>query len=59
MNLNEQRQVKRIAKSGMMNISLNQGQEMNILTLDNEFEFPMYIAVYILFYITEKQDSKT
>lgn len=59
MNLDEKRQVKKISKTGIMNISLSRGQEINILSLEKDFEYPMYIVIYLLMTSKEKQKQNT
>ncbi|CAH1407811.1 unnamed protein product [Nezara viridula] len=58
MNLNEKRQVKRFASSGMLNVSLLRGQEINVLTLDSDFDYPMYIIIHHLLRSKEKEKEK-
>lgn len=59
MNLDEKRQVKKIAKTGIMNISLSRGQEINILSLEKDFEYPMYIVICLLMTSKEKDKQDT
>lgn len=56
LNLDERRQVKRCASSGIMSVSLARGQEIKVLTLDKDIEFPMYFCMKLL--ISDRERKK-
>ncbi|XP_043249806.1 protein germ cell-less isoform X1 [Colletes gigas] len=45
ISLDEQRQEKHIQSSGMLKLSLHKNQEKQLMTLDKELTYPLYISV--------------
>ncbi|KAL1139368.1 hypothetical protein AAG570_006352 [Ranatra chinensis] len=48
ITLNEKRQVKKRATTGVRSLSLSRNQEVKLLDLDKDFEYPLYITVNLL-----------
>ncbi|OXU32077.1 hypothetical protein TSAR_004851 [Trichomalopsis sarcophagae] len=44
-SLNEQRQIKHLQDSGLVNLSLQRNQEKQVMSLDKELSFPLHISV--------------
>ncbi|BES87715.1 BTB/POZ domain [Nesidiocoris tenuis] len=48
INLDEQRQVKRSLKTDVVSFSLAKNQEVKLLTLTEDFDYPLYISIRVL-----------
>ncbi|XP_014262355.1 protein germ cell-less [Cimex lectularius] len=48
LTFDEQRQVKKLMKTDIINLSLTRSQETKLLSFDSEFEYPLFIFVKIL-----------
>ncbi|XP_066582998.1 protein germ cell-less isoform X2 [Prorops nasuta] len=61
MSLDEQRQIKHIQTSGIQNLSFHKNEEKNIMFLDKQLTYPLYISVNMQvvtpFNLKQKEDK--
>lgn len=56
VKLNEQRQIVYSKESEILKLSLSKGEEVQIMTLDKDLEYPIIISASILYTSPETQE---
>lgn len=57
LNLDERRQVKKHADSGIMKLSLVRNQDFKVMTIDKDFEYPIHFLVRMLVSDRERREK--